>query len=161
MVMKVVVGDLEARKVEGYGDKYLVTSCGKIYSLLNSKFLKPQKSRKGYLFVNLSYKSKCFRVPIHRLVAKAFLDNPNNYPCVNHKDENKENNNFLNLEWCTWQYNKEYSSSKTVNLIDPNGNSLEVFNLNRFARENGLSYGCLCLVLSGKRKHHKGWRAKL
>lgn len=47
---------------------------------------------------------------MHRLVALAFIDNPNNYPCVNHKDENKENNTLTNLEWCDRSYNINYGN---------------------------------------------------
>ena len=47
---------------------------------------------------------------VHRLVAENFLSNPNNLPCVNHKDENKENNYYTNLEWCSKQYNNTYGT---------------------------------------------------
>ncbi len=52
---------------------------------------------------------------VHRLVAKAFIPNPNNYPCVNHKDENKSNNHADNLEWCTYKYNVQYSLKRRKN----------------------------------------------
>lgn len=52
-------------------------------------------------------KKKCY---IHRLVAETFISNPNNYPCINHKDENKSNNNVSNLEWCTYNYNNNYGT---------------------------------------------------
>ena len=67
-------------------------------SILNSKT--------GYKFVILDKKT-CY---VHRLVAEAFVDNPNNYPQINHKDENKANNSVENLEWCTEKYNMNYGS---------------------------------------------------
>lgn len=51
-----------------------------------------------------------YRRSIHRLVAEAFIPNPNNYPCINHKDENPSNNNIDNLEWCTYKYNANYGT---------------------------------------------------
>lgn len=63
--------------------------------------LKPGKDCKGYLRVFLSVKSKQYSRRVHRLIAKTFIQNTLNLPQVNHKDCNKENNNYLNLEWCT------------------------------------------------------------
>ena len=59
---------------------------------------------------------------IHRLVAETFIDNPMHYPEINHKDENKKNNNVMNLEWCTSSYNKRYgkgsiSRANTMRMI--------------------------------------------
>lgn len=48
---------------------------------------------------------------VHRIVAMAFLDNPNNYPIINHKDENPSNNHVDNLEWCTYKYNTNYGTA--------------------------------------------------
>lgn len=66
--------------------------------------------RKGYCLVKLSINGKSQEHKVHRLVAKAFIDNPNNYDCVNHKDENKSNNTVENLEWCTRAYNNTYGT---------------------------------------------------
>lgn len=65
---------------------------------------------KGYVMVTLKKNGKTSRHRIHRLVAKAFIDNPNNLPQVNHIDENKENNHVNNLEWCTNAYNGAYGT---------------------------------------------------
>ena len=98
------------KDIIGYEGLYAVTSCGKVYSYRNEKFLKLQKRKDGYLQVNLCKNSERKKYLVHRLVAEAYLPNPNNLPCVNHRDENKENNALPNLEWCTHEYNINYGS---------------------------------------------------
>lgn len=68
------------------------------------------KDKDGYLIVNLNKNNKCYKKKIHRLVAEVFISNPENKPQVNHIDENKQNNCYLNLEWVT---NKENSNHGT------------------------------------------------
>ena len=70
----------------------------------------PTKDYKGYLRLNLCKEGKQKPFKVHRLVAQAFIPNPNNFPQVNHKDENKENNCITNLEWCTNEYNHNYGT---------------------------------------------------
>jgi hypothetical protein len=65
----------------------------------------------GYMSVELFNELGSKRLLIHRLVANAFIPNPNNYSQVNHKDENKANNDVSNLEWCTPKYNMNYGNS--------------------------------------------------
>ena len=87
--------------------------------------MKPGKCSSGYLYVGLRNHIKTQKnFLIHRLVAQAFLPNPNNYPVINHKDENKLNNNVNNLEFCTQKYNLNYGnhyeriSNKLINRKD-------------------------------------------
>lgn len=74
------------------------------------RILKPTIVSGGYLQVKLFKDTKYKNCHIHRLVAKAFIPNPNNLPCINHKDENRTNNNAGNLEWCTYSYNNNYGN---------------------------------------------------
>lgn len=103
----------EWRDIKGYEGCYQVSNLGRVRSLLvrglNGGILVPIKDVAGYSCVNLSQKT----YKIHRLVAISFIPNPNNYPCVNHKDENKNNNNIDNLEWCTYRYNNNYGTRNT------------------------------------------------
>lgn len=62
-----------------------------------------------YIQVSLCKNGKIKAVLVHRLVAEAFIPNPDNLPCINHKDENPKNNQAENLEWCTYKYNNEYN----------------------------------------------------
>lgn len=85
---------------------------GSVFSHKSNRFLKPIVHANGYAFVELFNEFGSKIKSIHRLVAEAFLPNPNNYPCVNHKDENPLNNNADNLEWCTHKYNSNYGTCK-------------------------------------------------
>lgn len=102
------------KDIPEYEKLYQVSNYGTIKSLnygntKQEKLLKLQKNRDGYLYVVL-YKNKHSKYfLVHRLVASAFLDNPNNLPIINHKDENKQNNHVSNLEYCTVQYNITYN----------------------------------------------------
>lgn len=102
------------KDIEGYEGKYQVSSLGNVRSLNykhtgKEKLLKPGNDKDGYLTVCLYKIGKMKLCKVHRLVAKAFIPNPDNLPCINHKDECKTNNMWLNLEWCSHKYNVHYS----------------------------------------------------
>lgn len=89
-------------------NKYHITKCGKIISLTRNKELSPA-NHKGYLRVTLFENGKRNYWSVHRLVATVYIDNPDNKPCVNHKDGNKHNNDISNLEWVTYSENERHS----------------------------------------------------
>lgn len=98
------------KEIDNYEGLYAVTSCGKIWSYRNKRFLTPRKNKKGYLSVLLCNNGVEKDFKIHRLVANAYIPNSENLPQINHKDENKQNNCISNLEWCTNTYNRNYGS---------------------------------------------------
>ena len=106
--------------VIGYECLYSVTQDGQVWAYQNrlhkGKFLKPSL-KKGYPFVCLCKDSKIVQKTVHRLVAEAYLPNPDNLPQVNHKDSNKENNNLSNLEWCTASQNKKHSWDAGTSIV--------------------------------------------
>lgn len=91
---------------------YMVSNKGQIKNA-DGKTLKQQITKDGYLSVALSTNGIQRRYQVHRLVALAFIENHENAPEVNHKDENKQNNNADNLEWCTREYNLSYGTGRT------------------------------------------------
>lgn len=99
------------RTIKDYPD-YEVTDDGRVYSHKTNKFLKENVLNTGYATVELFNKNGSKRISIHRLVANAFIPNPKGLPCVNHKDENRQNNRVDNLEWCTHKYNSNYGNCR-------------------------------------------------
>ena len=106
--------------VKGYDDLYEVSDQGRVKSLKygKEKILKPQKNTHGYLHVKLCKDGQCKTITVHRLVAGAFIQNPNNLETVNHKDENKLNNTANNLEWMSIGDNTIYSQARQVQMFD-------------------------------------------
>ena len=111
------------RPIVGYEGLYEVSSYGRVrsldryvkcdyekYRLHKGKVLSPGKDKDGYLSVVLSCNGKHKKIAVHRLVAQAFIPNPDNLPQVNHRDENPSNDNVDNLEWCTAKYNLSYGT---------------------------------------------------
>ena len=104
----------EWRDIEGYEGLYQVSNLGRVKSLnynrtKSEKILKTAM-RRGYLGVTLFKDGKPKTFMVHRLVAMMFINNPEKLPVVNHKDEDKLNNNADNLEWCTILYNNCYGT---------------------------------------------------
>lgn len=153
---------------------YEVTSNGEVFSLnfRNSgkrRQLRATKTKKGYLHVSLKDGKYEY---IHRLVALAFIPNPNNLPQINHRDENKSNNNVDNLEWCDGKYNRNYGTtnkrlskintngvlSKPVLQYDKNGNLLKKWpSIIEVKRQLGIHAGAISLCCRGSSKYsHAG-----
>lgn len=153
------------KPIEEYEDRYHVSNMGRVKSLINKgRVLKPvvigHKPNNVYYAVNLYGLGKPKSKSIHKLVAQAFLDNPKNLPLINHKDENTFNNLESNLEWCTHQYNQEYSLSKKIyKFISPLGEYHEIKNMRKFARENHLNHAHMYQVHLGNLRTYKGWTA--
>lgn len=93
------------KDIIGFEGLYQIEDNGQVYSLKSKKYLKPKKDTDGYLLVNLYIDGKQYTKKVHRLVAQAFIPNPENKKEVNHIDCCRDNNNVNNLEWATHREN--------------------------------------------------------
>lgn len=109
------------KDIEGFEGKYQVSNFGRVKSLPKYTYSRgyPQLRKEKILKPGYTGKSRCYATvrlndghsyKVHRLVAQAFIPNPDNLPLINHKDENPKNNHVNNLEWCTNSYNVSYSA---------------------------------------------------
>ena len=158
----------EWKDIAGYEGKYQVSNLGRVKSFYKNKYGKIRKlktDKYGYKRINLSKDGKGKTYLVHRLVAEVFIPNPNNYPEVNHIDEDKTNNCIDNLEWCDSKYNnnygtksekarkqmkgKEYPKSKKVKCITTG----EIFESTRdIERKYNIPHSSISNCCKGKRK---------
>lgn len=190
----------EWKPVKNYEGYYEVSNLGRVRSLPRTwtgrnqfgaqftinrqggRILKPDYRRKSgtyevdkHLRVGLSKEGKTKKFFVHRLVAEAFIPNPNNLPIVNHKDENPQNNCCDNLEWCTHKYNSGYGTAierrlknsdfterskkqhKKFYQYTKDGELVKVWNSRKEAITAGYTGTAITRCAQGKRKTHKGY----
>ena len=152
------------KEIAGYEGLYEVSDQGRVKSLWygKEKILKPENNIRGYLQVNLCKDGRKKMLLLHRLVAGAFIQNPNNLDTVNHKDEDKTNNAACNLEWMSRADNKRYSANKSVQMFDKKtGELLATFpSTNEAERITGINHSHISKCCNGKLKSSGGyiWR---
>lgn len=166
----------EWKQIEGF-PKYFVSNLGNIKNIDymhtgKEHLISQRETQNGYMLASLYSKDKRLHRSVHRLVAEAFLPNPDNLPQVNHKDENKKNNCVDNLEWCTASYNTRYNDGMTKRIskrsrCDWKGRSLvpvyqysrdNVFikrwdSIEEAAKALNINQSGICHCLSGKYAH--------
>ncbi len=172
------------RDIEGYAGLYQVSNLGRVKSLGNSKtrkekILKPQTTRYGYLQVQLWKNGKAKFHTVHRLVALAFIPNPDNKPQINHKSEIRTQNTVWvnedgtidpeksNLEWTSVKENINWGSrnervrqkkSKPVKQLTLGGVFVAIWSSTIETGKNGFSQSSVWQCCQGKRKTHKGYK---
>lgn len=156
--------------VEGYEELYQVSNFGRVKRVATGRILKGIISGSGYAQVDLSKHGATSKKLIHRLVAQAFIPNPENKLEVNHIDEDKTNNGVVNLEWVNRQennnhgtHNEKVSKSKSTPIIATHiksEESKEFYGAREFARQLGLNPSHVSEVINGKRKQTKGYTFK-
>lgn len=163
------------KDIEGYEGLYQVSNQGRIKSLKYGKenILKPGTDKDGYLYVNLCKDAKTKSYKVHRLVAQAFIPNPDNKPQINHKSEEKWLNTVDNLEWATAKENTNWggrnkcisqklinnsNESKPVKQLSLDGALVTIWPSTRETQRNGFNQGAVCACCNGKSKTHKGFK---
>ena len=173
------------KPIKGYEGIYEVSSYGRVRSLARMRIDKkgrrkpiPEKmlkmhDRKGYDSVTLQDMGRKAIMSVHRLVAMAFIPNPDNLPVINHRDENPKNNQVSNLEWCDISYNTRYGTGveraqakhvyhrKAVEQLTKDGQHVATFKgVKEAARATGADASVIVRVCKGRNETAGGYRWK-
>ena len=140
---------------------YFINERGEVWSTVKNphRMLKQANDGRGYKNVTVYSNSMKKIYKVHRLVAEAYISNPLNLPVVNHINGVKNDNRVENLEWTTQQRNSELANAK-MHLVEviATGEVLEVFNIKKWCRDNGLHYCLLWGTKKPQHHQHKGYR---
>ena len=173
------------KPIKGYEGIYEVSDLGRVRSLprmltdskgrrhpVPMKMLK-MHDRKGYDSVTLQDMGRKAIMSVHRLVAMAFIPNPDNLPIINHRDENPRNNQVSNLEWCDISYNTRYGTGierakakhdykyKSVEQLTKDGQHVATFKgVKEAARATGADASVIVRVCKGRNETAGGYRWK-
>lgn len=150
------------KDIKGYEGLYQVSNFGRIKSIKrkNTKggIRKLNVDKYGYNYIILYNYDIIKTLKVHRLVAKAFIPNPNNLPQINHKDKNRKNNRVDNLEWCDVTYNIQYSHAKPIIQYDINNKFIKRWKCIREAgRLLKINNGDISKCCKGKKKTAGGY----
>lgn len=159
---------MEWKPIVGFEEHYLVSDSGQVWSVRRHKALTPTIDRYGYEKVVLSKKGKMFYYTIHRLVAQAFVPNPDNLTTVNHINENKTDNRAINLEWMSIADNVNYGTRNErmsdtkcrvpVEQIFPDGTTERYKGVKDASRKTGINRSCIALCCKNIRKTAGGYK---
>lgn len=177
------------KDIAGYEGKYQVSNLGRVRSLPHDvqqvnhgtlciqhrrgMVLKQRQARNGYMLITLQGdKNKNFTYTVHRLVAEAFIPNPESLPTVNHKDEDKLNNHVENLEWMTYDDNNHYGTRQqraynngggrrkiSVGQYEKSGRLVATYeSFAEAGRQTGVSKTAIADCVNGRKKSAGGYR---
>lgn len=162
----------EWRSIKDY-PLYSVSSLGRVrsnnsYSHRDPIIMKQVADKDGHMKITLSKNGRTKNFFVHRLVAMAFIPNPNGYPVVNHKDENPSNNTVKNLEWCTQRENTTYNNmpkrraaplARPIEQLTIDGAFIRKWkSRSEIVSETGFSGGNITMACQGKRDTAHGFK---
>lgn len=159
---------MQWKPITGFEDRYSVSDEGKVWSLTRHRILKPAIDKYGYEKVGLSDGYKVHTRTVHRLVAQAFVPNPDNLPTVNHINEVKTDNRAINLEWASVADNDNHGTRNErmadtkrllpVEQMFDDGSVVRYKGVKDASRKTGIHRCCIARCCKNTRKTAGGYK---